>query len=59
MKWILLLTAINTFNDNDRPAHMTIEFPSLAACQASANTIQYELNFKIYKVEHKCQEKNY
>jgi len=58
MEWILLLTAINTFDSNDRPAKLIMEFPTKEICEKSASTIKYEIAFKWYKLDKQCKRKN-
>ena len=59
MEWILLLTAINNFDSNDKPAKLVMEFSSKESCEKSAATIKYEIDFKWYKLEKQCKRKNY
>ena len=55
--WILLLLAININNPKDVPGTISLEFNSYESCISSANTIQYELKFKNFRIEAQCIKK--
>jgi hypothetical protein len=55
--WILLLIAININNPKDIPGRISLEFTSQEACINSANTLQYELKFKNFRIEAQCIKK--
>jgi hypothetical protein len=55
--WILLLIAININNPKDIPGRISIEFASQETCINSANTLQYELKFKNFRIEAQCIKK--
>ena len=58
MQWILILTAINIINPSDKPAVLTLEYPTKEICEKSAESMKYHISIKLYKVEKQCK-KNY
>lgn len=58
MEWILLLIAVNNLDPADKPATLTIEFPSKEICEKSAATIKYEIAFKWYRLDTQCKRKD-
>ena len=55
--WILIILAVHTNDPQDVPGRVEIEMPSLAACQAAAESIRWELKFRSFRVEAKCEQK--
>jgi hypothetical protein len=43
-------------NPNDQPGRVELQFNSQQACEQALATMKYELKFKSFKVEGKCQK---
>lgn len=55
--WTLLIIAVHVNDPNDIPARLTMQFPSEHECQAAANSLEYDLKFKQFKLEATCSQK--
>lgn len=58
MEWILILVAINNLNPEDKPAKLTMEFPTKESCELASKSIKYEIDFKWYRLDKQCK-RNY
>lgn len=57
MEWILLITAMHVNDPKDIPATMTLRTQSQEECERIAETLEYTLKFKQFKLEAKCLKK--
>lgn len=54
--WILILIAVSINNPQDVPATIILDMPSLHVCEQVLDSMKYQIKYKSYKVEGKCQK---
>jgi hypothetical protein len=54
--WLLILVAVHMNNPQDQPGRIELEFKDRISCELSLSSMKYELKFKNFKVEGKCQK---
>lgn len=47
---------MNVNNPNDQPGRVELRFEDQPTCEQVLSTMKYELKFKNFKVEGKCQK---
>lgn len=57
MEAILIIIAVHSNDPKDIPGQVWILFPSMQQCEKARETIEYQLKFKQFIVESKCQKK--
>ena len=55
MMWLLILVAVHVSNPQDQPGKIQLEFKDQASCEMALASMKFELKFKNFKVEGKCQ----
>jgi hypothetical protein len=56
MMWLLILVAVHMNNPQDQPGRIELEFKDRMSCELALASMKYELKFKNFKVEGKCQK---
>ena len=56
MMWLLILVAVHMNNPQDQPGRIELEFKDRISCELALASMKYELKFKNFKVEGKCQK---
>jgi hypothetical protein len=54
--WLLILVAVHMNNPQDQPGRIELEFKDRMSCELALASMKYELKFKNFKVEGKCQK---
>lgn len=57
MEWILLITAMHVNNPDDVPARIQLSFETEKQCLQTAQTLDYWIKFKDFKLETQCLKK--
>ena len=55
--WLMILIAVHTNNPNDIPGKVTLEFTTQQLCQQTLETLKYEMKFRSFMVEGRCEQK--
>jgi len=58
MEAILIILAVHSKNPNDIPGRLEISFPSIESCERAKETIKYDLKFKQFILDAKCQKRS-
>lgn len=56
MMWLLILVAVHMNNPQDQPGKIELEFKDRMSCEFALASMKFELKFKNFKVEGKCQK---
>ena len=54
--WLMILIAVNINNPQDRPGRVELIFPDQNTCERVLQTMTYELKFRSFRVEGRCQK---
>jgi len=54
--WTLIIIAFNINNPNDVPARITLDMPSVHACEQTLDSMKYTLKYSSYRIEGRCQK---
>ena len=54
--WILILIAVNIHNPNDIPGQIVLSFDTEQECLKAEQSVEWNLKFKNFKVESKCEK---
>jgi hypothetical protein len=54
--WLLILVAVHMNNPQDQPGKIELEFKDRMSCEFALASMKFELKFKNFKVEGKCQK---
>lgn len=57
MEAILIILAVHSKNPNDIPGRLELTFSSMQECERAKETIKYDLKFKQFILDAKCQRK--
>lgn len=55
--YLLILMALNIHNPDDIPGRVELTLPSRTICQQALDSIQYQLKFRNFRVEGRCEPK--
>lgn len=58
MEAILIIIAVHANDPNDIPGTIKLSFPSIVQCEKARETLEYNLKFKQFIVESKCERKS-
>jgi hypothetical protein len=58
MMWLLILIAVHINDPNDIPGRIELQFDNQKTCEHVLSTLKYDLKFKNFKVEGKCQKQS-
>lgn len=56
--WLLILVAVHINDPTDQPGRVEIQFHDQRSCEQALNTMNWNLKFKSFKVEGKCQKQS-
>jgi len=54
--WLLILVAVHMNNPQDQPGKIELTFKDQLSCEFALASMKFELKFKNFKVEGKCQK---
>lgn len=58
MEAILIIIAVHSNNPKDIPGRLELKLPSIEVCEKVKDTIVYELKFKQFVLESKCEKRS-
>lgn len=58
MEAILIIIAVHSKNPNDIPGRLEIRLPSMEVCEKVKESIVYELKFKQFVLESRCEKRS-
>ena len=57
--WVLIIFAVNISNPADVPARIVLDMPSIHMCEQTLDSMRYTLKYSSYRIEGRCQLKQY
>jgi hypothetical protein len=54
--WLLILLAVHVNDPTDIPGRVELQFRDQRSCEEVLNSMKWNLKFKSFKVEGKCQK---
>jgi hypothetical protein len=54
--WLLIIVAMHISDPTDVPGRVEIQFHDQHSCEQALSTLKWNLKFKSFKVEGRCQK---